>query len=161
MFKHKYNHDYPVNSGRFQSAVIGSVTFQLQHMCRHSCIPKLVCTYQVMHRVTTIIRSDEPNMLKNLPIIPSWTSQNFHPLFLFYSHIITYSFIILLIYILSMIIILLYWRKGCCQWRFLFTNCITAFMFTIIIILAILEVSSLHAAITAPDYSCIMLVNVL
>ena len=25
----------------------------------------------------------EPNMLKNLPIIPSWTSQNFYPLFFF------------------------------------------------------------------------------
>ena len=37
-------------------------------------------------------------MLKNLPIIPSRTSQKFYPLFLIYSQIITYySFIILLI----------------------------------------------------------------
>ena len=37
-------------------------------------------------------------MLKNLPIIPSQTSQNFYPLFLIYSQIITYnSFISLLI----------------------------------------------------------------
>ena len=40
----------------------------------------------------------EPIMLKNLPIIPSRTSQKFYPLFLIYSQIITYcSFIILLI----------------------------------------------------------------
>ena len=32
----------------------------------------------------------EPIMLKNLPIIPSRTSQNFYPLFLIYSQIITY-----------------------------------------------------------------------
>ena len=32
----------------------------------------------------------EPIMLKNLPIILSRISQNFDPLFLFYSHIITY-----------------------------------------------------------------------
>ena len=38
----------------------------------------------------------EPIMLKNLPIIPSQTSQKFYPLFLIYSQIITYySFIIL------------------------------------------------------------------
>ena len=37
----------------------------------------------------TICRA-EPNMLKNLPIIPSRTSQNFDLLFLFYAHIITY-----------------------------------------------------------------------
>ena len=37
-------------------------------------------------------------MLKNLPIIPSRTSQKFYLLFLIYSQIITYySFIILLI----------------------------------------------------------------
>ena len=36
-------------------------------------------------------------MLKNLPIIPSSTSQKIYPLFLFYSHIITYySHIIIL-----------------------------------------------------------------
>ena len=40
----------------------------------------------------------EPIMLKNLPIIPSRTSQKFYPLFLIYSQIITYySFITLLI----------------------------------------------------------------
>ena len=40
----------------------------------------------------------EPIMLKNLPIIPSRTSQKFYPLLLIYSQIITYySFIILLI----------------------------------------------------------------
>ena len=40
----------------------------------------------------------EPIMLKNLPIIPSRTSQKFYPLFLIYSQIIIYySFIILLI----------------------------------------------------------------
>ena len=40
----------------------------------------------------------EPIILKNLPIIPSQTSQKFYPLFLIYSQIITYySFIILLI----------------------------------------------------------------
>ena len=32
-------------------------------------------------------------MLKILPIIPSQTSQNFDPLFLFYAHIITYYII--------------------------------------------------------------------
>ena len=32
----------------------------------------------------------EPIMLKNLPIIPSQTSQKFYPLFLIYSQIITY-----------------------------------------------------------------------
>ena len=32
----------------------------------------------------------EPIMLKNLPIIPSRTSQKFYPLFLIYSQIITY-----------------------------------------------------------------------
>ena len=32
----------------------------------------------------------EPNMLKNLPIVLSRTSQNFYPLFLFYSHSTTY-----------------------------------------------------------------------
>ena len=31
----------------------------------------------------------EPNMLKNLPIIPSRTSQNFYLLFLFYSQVPT------------------------------------------------------------------------
>ena len=37
-------------------------------------------------------------MLKNLPIIPSRTSQKIYPFFLIYSQIITYySFIILLI----------------------------------------------------------------
>ena len=40
----------------------------------------------------------EPIMLKNLPIIPSRTSQKFYPLFLIYFQILTYySFIILLI----------------------------------------------------------------
>ena len=44
----------------------------------------------------------EPIMLKNLPIIPSRTSQKFYPLFLIYSQIITYySYIILLIYWVS------------------------------------------------------------
>ena len=52
-----------------------------------------------------------------------------------------------------MIIILLYWRTGWCQCRILFTICITAFMFTIIIALAVLQISSLHSAIIAPDYS--------
>ena len=32
----------------------------------------------------------EPIMLLVLPIIPSRNSQNFYPLFLFYSHAITY-----------------------------------------------------------------------
>ena len=42
-------------------------------------------------------------MLKILPIIPSRTSQKFDPLFLFYSHIITYSYFlpILVIFIVS------------------------------------------------------------
>ena len=40
----------------------------------------------------------EPNMLKTLPIIPSSTSQKIYPLFLFYSHIITYySYFILFV----------------------------------------------------------------
>ena len=40
----------------------------------------------------------EPIMLKNLPIIPSRTSQKFYPLFLIYSQTITYySFLIPLI----------------------------------------------------------------
>ena len=35
----------------------------------------------------------EPNILKDLTIIPSWTSQKFYPLFLFYSQSTTnYSF---------------------------------------------------------------------
>ena len=44
-------------------------------------------------------------MLKILPIIPSRTSQNFDPLFLFYSHIITYVLflLILVIFIASVI----------------------------------------------------------
>ena len=37
-------------------------------------------------------------MLKTLPIIPSSTSQKIYPLFLFYSHIITYySYFILFV----------------------------------------------------------------
>ena len=45
----------------------------------------------------SVVVKPEPNMLKILPIIPSSTSQKFYPLFLFYSHIITYySHIILL-----------------------------------------------------------------
>ena len=44
----------------------------------------------------------EPIVLKNLPIIPSRTSQKFYPLFLIYSQIITYySFSILLFYWVS------------------------------------------------------------
>ena len=37
----------------------------------------------------------EPIVLKNLPIIPSRTSQKIYPLFLFYSQIISYYFAIL------------------------------------------------------------------
>ena len=45
----------------------------------------------------------EPSMLKTLPIIPSSTSQNIYPLFLFYSHslpitpILFFCFIVLCI----------------------------------------------------------------
>ena len=39
----------------------------------------------------------EPNMLKILPIIPARTFQNFDPLFLFYSHIITYVLFLLIL----------------------------------------------------------------
>ena len=44
-----------------------------------------------------IVSKPEPNMLKILPIIPSSTSQKNYPLFLFYSHIITYIIPILII----------------------------------------------------------------
>ena len=44
-------------------------------------------------------------MLKTLPIIPSSTSQKIYPLFLFYSHIITYYsyfiLFVLLVYVLT------------------------------------------------------------
>ena len=41
----------------------------------------------------------EPNILKTLPIIPSSTSQEIYPLFLLYSHTITYySYFILFAY---------------------------------------------------------------
>ena len=40
----------------------------------------------------------ERNILKTLPIIPSSTSQKIYPLFLFYSHVITYySYFILFV----------------------------------------------------------------
>jgi len=84
---------------------------------------------------------------------------------LIYSHIIIYcSFIIPLILIVSMIIMstmhwwVLYWRIGCFQCRLFFRIWITAFMFTIIIILNNLGD---NLTIVAPNYSCIMLVNVL
>ena len=52
--------------------------------CRELCVKKRSVTNRL-----------EPIMLKNLPIIPSRTSQKFYPLFLIYSQIITYySFII-------------------------------------------------------------------
>ena len=59
-----------------------------------------------------------------------------------------------------MIIMLLYWKTGCYQCRFLFRICITAFMFTIIIVLAVLVISSLHSVIIAPDNSSMISVNV-
>ena len=59
-----------------------------------------------------------------------------------------------------MIIMLLYWRTGCYKCRFLLTICITAFMFAIIIALAVLVISSLHSVIIAPDNSCMISVNV-
>ena len=40
----------------------------------------------------------EPNMLKVLAIIPSSTSQKTYPLFLFYSHVITYYSNIILVH---------------------------------------------------------------
>lgn len=45
--------------------------------------------------------------------------------------------------------------------QILFKIGITAFRSAVIIVLAILEVSSLHSAIIAPDHSCAMLVNIL
>ena len=46
----------------------------------------------------------EPNMLKTLPIIPSSTSQKIYPLFLFYSHIITYYSYFILFVLLSYVL---------------------------------------------------------
>ena len=64
-------------------------------------------SYKVLHLATQQILPNpiarpnyrlEPIMLKNLPIIPSRSSQKFYPLFLIYSQIIIYySFIILLL----------------------------------------------------------------
>ena len=97
------------------------------------------------------ISRDEPNML---PVILSRTSQNIYPSFLIYSYTITcYSLIIIMLIMLS------YWKTGCYQCRFLFMISTTVFTFTIIIVLAILVVSSLHTAIIAPNYSYIMLVR--
>ena len=55
-----------------------------------------------MHIAIYTCGKPEPNMLKILPIIPFSISQKFYPLFLFYSHIITYySHFVLLAFIVS------------------------------------------------------------
>ena len=54
-----------------------------------------ITTVDELVTVKVIVRL-EPIMLKNLPIIPSRTSQKFYPLFLIYSQIITYYFFIIL-----------------------------------------------------------------
>ena len=58
-----------------------SYQFMLCVVCSliYACI-SLLTLYCKVHRL-------EPNMLKNLPIIPSRTSQNFYLLFLFYSQV--------------------------------------------------------------------------
>ena len=55
-------------------------------MCTDGIAPVIM----KMPNFTEIKSKPEPNMLKILPIIPSSTSQKIYPLFLFYSHIITY-----------------------------------------------------------------------
>ena len=47
-------------------------------------------TSTLMYPFFSQLAKPEPIMLLLLPIIPSRTSQNFYPLFLFYSHAITY-----------------------------------------------------------------------
>ena len=51
-------------------------------------------TFIVAFSTSQLASRLEPNFLKNLPAIPSKTSQNFYQLFLFYSHTTTnYSFL--------------------------------------------------------------------
>ena len=50
-----------------------------------SCAVPAYSNYAFKVQVATIIHRLEPIMLKNLPIIPSRTSQIFYPLFLIYS----------------------------------------------------------------------------
>ena len=64
----------------------------------------------------------EPNMLKILPNIPSSTSQKFYPLFLFYSHIITYYSHTILYVLLFMVLTI----------RETWTLCILIFVVTIV-----------------------------
>ena len=58
-----------------------------------NCRTKDSCSY-----INRAYNKPEPNMLKILPIIPSSTSQKMYPLFLFYSHIITYYSHIMLLH---------------------------------------------------------------
>ena len=57
----------------------------------------MIATDDIASYVDSCIKP-EPNMLKSLPVIVSSTSQKIYPLFLFYSHIITYySYFILFV----------------------------------------------------------------
>ena len=63
------------------------------NLCSENCGSSVMFTENISEQFRL-----EPIMLKNLPIILSRTSQNFYPLFLIYSQIITYySFIILIL----------------------------------------------------------------
>ena len=66
-----------------------SMTIKDTIMCCYVVLGKLV-PIMLLKLSNVLWSKPEPNILKILLIIPSSTSQKIYPLFLFYSHIITY-----------------------------------------------------------------------